>query len=715
MEPTEATGGTPSGVGRGIGRFVRPRYLIGGGVMSAGIAAAVVAVVFVGNGDGSGTNSGELLEAPVTLGDLVDSVSSDGSIVFPERSVMSFGSAGTVDEVLVSVGDTVIQGQVLAKLDPLTTSNLSADVAEARTALEDANDKLKDVINGTSALVIAQAQAAVNSAQASVNALLAQPDREILDARAAVTKTEIALADALKDLTDLESRQDSQAFADAQVDLALAIDSYEGALAELAVVERDQTTAVLDAATALEDMRAAYIEEFGGWFGVILTDEQITRPPSEILADWDATYESIFVRNPSASIGTDPDDPATPWNELTVSLWTRVYPFGVNATCDSPPASGESPCVQLEIEDAWSAIQTAEDAIGTAAAARAGAITAARKAITVAETAVDSAEDNAAAVTALDLRAAAENIAIAEGNFSGATVALEALENPAAGGIDVASTSLAIAQAELSDSRDHLLDVTDSNETLIALRTSEVEVAKAELDRAVALFESAVLKSPVDGIVDAVNFEAGDEVQRIAAIVEIIDPTVVTVEMDVAQIDILAVTVGAEASLTLDALPGQTLSGTVTDIGAASGGQTGTITFPVVVTMQVPLGITLLEGLTANAQMITNMTSNVLLVPSVAVGGSFTQPTVDVLRNGEVQSVPVSLGGGNETFAVISAGVVEGETVLFRLPGVTEETNPFSVLRAGVGGGFGGGATFGGGGRGAGGGATFGGGAGGRQ
>ena len=52
--------------------------------------------------------------------------------------------------------------------------------------------------------------------------------------------------------------------------------------------------------------------------------------------------------------------------------------------------------------------------------------------------------------------------------------------------------------------------------------------------------------------------------------------------------------------------------------------------------------------------------------------------------------------GGNDTFAVIGSGVVEGDTVLFRLPGVTEETNPFSVIRAGIGGGFGGG--FGGGG-----------------
>jgi multidrug efflux pump subunit AcrA (membrane-fusion protein) len=343
------------------------------------------------------------------------------------------------------------------------------------------------------------------------------------------------------------------------------------------------------------------------------------------------------------------------------------------------------------------------------------AITAAMKVISTAENAVQNAEDEAnfstAPGTALNLQAAAEAVLIAESDVTAATVSLATLTS-----VDTSakSSALVIAEAELDEAQSHLTDITTTDETLVALRTSERNVARAQLDNAIEVLGNSVLNSPVDGIVDLVNFDEGDEVPRTAVIVEIIDPSVVTVEMDVAQVDILAVAIGAEASLTLDALPGQILTGVVTDIGAASGGQQGTVTFPVVVTMQVPPGIALIEGLTANAQMITSTRSNVLLVPSVAVGGSFTRPSIDVVRDGEIRTVNVSLDGGNDTFAVIGAGVVEGDVVLFRLPGVTEDTNPFNVIRAGIGGGFTGGFPRSGGG-GGGGGGGFPGGGGGQQ
>ena len=126
MESTAIEATSPNS-GAGFRRFVGARYLFGAVVVSAGIAATVLAVMYFVARDGTDVAVGELLQAPVTRGDLVDSVSSDGSIVFPERSALSFGTAGTVDEILVSVGDTVVIGQELVSLDPLTRSNLSAN------------------------------------------------------------------------------------------------------------------------------------------------------------------------------------------------------------------------------------------------------------------------------------------------------------------------------------------------------------------------------------------------------------------------------------------------------------------------------------------------------------------------------------------------------------------------------------------------------------
>ena len=58
-----------------------------------------------------------------------------------------------------------------------------------------------------------------------------------------------------------------------------------------------------------------------------------------------------------------------------------------------------------------------------------------------------------------------------------------------------------------------------------------------------------------------------------------------------------------------------------------------------------------------------------------------------MLRGGSLETVPVTLDGGNETFAVIASGVSEGDIVSFSLPDINEQTNPFDVFRAGFGGG----------------------------
>ncbi len=54
----------------------------------------------------------------VAYGDLVNQVSTNGSLVFPEKEALSFGTDGIVSELLVEEGQRVSQGEVLARLIP---------------------------------------------------------------------------------------------------------------------------------------------------------------------------------------------------------------------------------------------------------------------------------------------------------------------------------------------------------------------------------------------------------------------------------------------------------------------------------------------------------------------------------------------------------------------------------------------------------------------
>jgi multidrug efflux pump subunit AcrA (membrane-fusion protein) len=431
-----------------------------------------------------------------------------------------------------------------------------------------------------------------------------------------------------------------------------------------------------------------------------LDESEIGESPASVLSGAGIDLDDLFSSTGDFRFSPTVDDPVTPWNEMSVFWWTFLSPVKVVGSGDSGTGLNSITSVEDELTTAWDALVASTDAMADVESRRADSLTKGEKAVSTSLSAVTAAEealvDADQPASALDMQVASDSIAVASSDLDDARADLVLLTTPVDGDIQSAKTSVAAAQAKLADEQSDLVDVQaiGSDTQLIDLRAAEVDAASAVLANAISLLDDAVLRSPVDGIVDAVNSEVGDELQRNTVVIEIIDPTIVTVEMDVDQVDILAVAVGAEAAVTLDALVGQVLTGTVTDIGVASNGQSGSVTFPVTVTMEVPRGTDLLEGLTATAEMVTSFRPDLLLIPSVAVGGSFTQPSVEVLRNGSAETVFVTLDGGNETFAVIGSGIVEGDTVLFKLPGVSEETNPFAVLRAGSGfgsAGFGGG------------------------
>ncbi len=92
---------------------------------------AVVCVVGVGFTGCSGSENEAGETAEVTQGDLMISVSVSGNLEMPHRTDLSFGTTGTVAEVLVDEGDAVVKGQTLARLDAQSLE-LGVEMAMAR-------------------------------------------------------------------------------------------------------------------------------------------------------------------------------------------------------------------------------------------------------------------------------------------------------------------------------------------------------------------------------------------------------------------------------------------------------------------------------------------------------------------------------------------------------------------------------------------------------
>jgi RND family efflux transporter MFP subunit len=321
---------------------------------------------------------------------------------------------------------------------------------------------------------------------------------------------------------------------------------------------------------------------------------------------------------------------------------------------------------------------------------------AAKQRIEDAEITLAAAEINLAALEAgadpLELAVREAKLSSAEATLMQAEADLEVL----AGGPDQRESALreqrlTLAKETLAESQEELEDLLKSADSLEAsLARAELESARQELVDSLQRQEDATLKSPIDGFVSTVNVEEGDQVNPNATILELVDPSVVEVDGIVDEIDVLLVSVGIRVSVTLDALAGQKLDGVVSQISPAALNQQGVVTFPIKVSLDVPPGMQLREGMTAVADIVLEEELNVLLVPQQALYGSFDEPMVKLVNSdGLVEERRVVLGSGDDFWVSVKEGLKEGDRVAMESAEVTTTGSGFRSLRGVTGGGGG--------------------------
>jgi membrane fusion protein, macrolide-specific efflux system len=279
------------------------------------------------------------------------------------------------------------------------------------------------------------------------------------------------------------------------------------------------------------------------------------------------------------------------------------------------------------------------------------------------------------------LDTARAQLAVAQDQLANADAA-GATPTPAGNNANAAGDATTIAQAN----------------NAVAQANNQVTQAENQVSQASASVSAAVLRAPVAGVVTAVNVSAGLPPPSGAA-VELRSATLVVVASVVEQ-DVPKLKANQAAQVTFAAL-GVTstavVTGMPTQANPASG--SGAVTFPVTLAVRNPPP-GLLPGMSAQVSITIAQRSNVLTVPTAAIQGTDTAPTVQVMVAGRPQDRPVEIGLSTEQRTEITVGLSVGDTVVTGV--VNAATNPVGGTGGGFGGGFGGGG-FGGGGFGGGG------------
>lgn len=208
-----------------------------------------------------------------------------------------------------------------------------------------------------------------------------------------------------------------------------------------------------------------------------------------------------------------------------------------------------------------------------------------------------------------------------------------------------------------------------SEQTLEQARQSE-ELARQSLAQAEKQLAEAVLTAPFSGIITDVNAEENDTVTPAVPVFRLIDNERMELNVDVDEVDIAYVIEGQDVIIELDALPEITVKGKVGYIHELPRKEGGVVLYRVRIEFNVPANSGIRNGMSANADIILEKRSGVLLVPNRAIrqnsqGESIVEISLDEEKE-ETEERIVVTGISDGYLTEITSGLSEGETVVER-------------------------------------------------
>jgi multidrug efflux pump subunit AcrA (membrane-fusion protein) len=177
---------------------------------------------------------------------------------------------------------------------------------------------------------------------------------------------------------------------------------------------------------------------------------------------------------------------------------------------------------------------------------------------------------------------------------------------------------------------------------------------------------SSWVYAPLAGTITALNVENGDVVgstDGTRAYATVIDLDRLQVAITVAESDSASVQVGQKAVITFDALPELTLTGKVKNIDFSGTNSEGVVSYEVLVTLDAT-NASVKGGMTVSVDIVTDVATDVLAVPSSAVKTSSSGKYVQVLENGQPTDVSVQVGMATDSYIEIVSGLSEGQEII---------------------------------------------------
>ncbi len=166
---------------------------------------------------------------------------------------------------------------------------------------------------------------------------------------------------------------------------------------------------------------------------------------------------------------------------------------------------------------------------------------------------------------------------------------------------------LAAAYSQVQQAQEALARLTPTGQA-IEVAAAQVAQAQAALELARAQAANYVLVAPFDGTVGTRSIEVGEMAQPGAAAFVLADLSTLRIEtVDLAEVDLPRIKLGAPVTITCESFPGQTFKGSVSQIAPLASTHGGDKVFKVIIALTPGSSASLKWGMTTNVEIAVNL------------------------------------------------------------------------------------------------------------
>ena len=437
-----------------------------------------------------------------------------------------------------------------------------------------------------------------------------------------------------------------------------------------------------------------YFDNLNKWFG-IKTDSKYLISTDKILKSWNTSLTQIFTEGAiSRDIYLNPiDNIKTEWNELTIYGWLHLSPATIGnessskdiwITCDNTPilpvntigtVTIVKTCIKKELNDSWDTYNTAITTLNEKNIEKDKAIDTAESTFQNKSALFRTAEQTYKEILSRSQTEKEEQLkhqlTINNETLKNLQEDLLKLKNPSK--LDISKKEYYVKQfeADTKDKQEMLDEMKMGGKTeAINLKEAQLKNTQALLRSSQNILSGAILKAPFDGTITDIKFEEGDTITTNNVIINIANPNNVEFTGDVDEVDVLYLKQNLKAIIITDALKDIELDGELFNVASASTASQGVRSFQVKISVIVPGNIKLKDGLSATARVITKAKYGINLIPIQSLYGTFDNPTVKIINNGEIIEQIITIGDSDAIWVEVLSGINSNDMIVMEVPDI---------------------------------------------